>query len=88
MQVLEIACEPVTTGAAQPLGVKGFELREGKKGNLVLLTVEGVWEAIRAHEVALREINVGHAVTLSYCPSNRATRPSPNPISLQVAHSA
>ncbi len=63
-QDMEILYDLITTRAAEALGIKEFELKEGNKANLVILNAESVWEAIWSHEAPLYVIKDGHDITL------------------------
>ena len=47
---LDILYNLITTSAAQAIGIKRFELKEGNRANLVVLDVRDIWEAIWHHE--------------------------------------
>lgn len=63
-QDMEILYDLITTRAAEALGIRGFELGEGNRANLVVLNAETVWEAIWSHEAPLYVIKDGHDITL------------------------
>ena len=63
-QDMEILYDLITTRAAEALGIREFELKEGNKANLVILNAESVWEAIWSHEAPLYVIKDGHDITL------------------------
>lgn len=62
-QDMEMLYDLITTRAAEALGIKEFELKEGNKANLVVLNAESVWEAIWSHEAPLFVIKDGHDIT-------------------------
>ena len=61
---MEILYDLITTRAAEALGIREFELKEGNKANLVVLNAESVWEAIWSHESPLYVIKDGRDITL------------------------
>jgi cytosine deaminase len=61
---MEILYDLITTRAAEALGIRGFELKEGNRANLVVLNAESVWEAIWSHEAPLYVIKDGRDITL------------------------
>jgi cytosine deaminase len=63
-QEMEILYDLITTRAAQALGIREFELKEGNRANLVVLNAESVWEALWSHEAPLVVIKDGRDVTL------------------------
>jgi cytosine deaminase len=62
-QDMEILYDLITTRAAQVLGIEGFDLQEGNRANLVVLSAESVWEAIWSHEEPLYVIKDGRDIT-------------------------
>jgi cytosine deaminase len=60
---MEILYDLVTTRAAQAMGVRGFEMKEGNRANLVVLNAESVWEALTDHEAPRHVIKNGKEVT-------------------------
>lgn len=62
-QDLEMLYDLITTRAADALGIKEFELKEGNQANLVVLNAESVWEAIWSHEAPLYVIKDGRDIT-------------------------
>jgi cytosine deaminase len=62
-QDMEILYDLITTRAAEALGIRGFELKEGNRANLVVLDAESVWEAIWSHEAPLYVIKDGRDIT-------------------------
>ena len=63
-QEMEILYDLITTRAAQALGIREFELKEGNRANLVVLNAESIWEAIWSHEAPLYVIKDGRDITL------------------------
>jgi cytosine deaminase len=63
-QDMEILYDLITTKAAQALGIKEFDLKEGNRANLVVLRAENVWEAIWSHEAPRYVIKDGRDITL------------------------
>ena len=60
---MEILYDLITTRAAQAMSVKGVELKEGSRANLVVLNAESVWEALTYHEAPRHVIKDGKEVT-------------------------
>jgi cytosine deaminase len=60
---MEILYDLITTRAAQAMSVKGVELKEGSRANLVVLNAESVWEALTYHEAPQHVIKDGKEVT-------------------------
>jgi cytosine deaminase len=60
---MEILYDLITTRAAQAMSVKGVELKEGGRANLVVLNAESVWEALTYHEAPQHVIKDGKEVT-------------------------
>ena len=60
---MEILYDLITTRAAQAMSVKGVELKEGSRANLVVLDAESVWEALTYHEAPRHVIKDGKEVT-------------------------
>ena len=60
---MEILYDLITTRAAQAMSVKGVELKEGSRANLVVLNAESVWEALTYHEAPHHVIKDGKEVT-------------------------
>ncbi len=60
---MEILYDLITTKAAQAMGIKDFELKEGNKANLVALNAENIWEAFTNHEAPCHVIKDGKEVT-------------------------
>ena len=63
-QDMEILYDLITTRAAEALGIREYELKEGNQANLVVLNAESVWEAIWSHEAPLVVIKNGRDITL------------------------
>jgi cytosine deaminase len=63
-QELEMLYDLITTRAAEALGIKEFDLKEGNRANLVVLNAESVWEAIWSHKAPLYVIKDGRDITL------------------------
>jgi cytosine deaminase len=59
MQDMEILYDLITTRAAQALGIRDYEMKEGNPANLVILNAESVWEAIWTHQAPLHVIKAG-----------------------------
>ena len=60
---MEILYDLITTRAAKAMSVKGVELKEGSRANLVVLNAESVWEALTYHEAPHHVIKDGKEVT-------------------------
>jgi cytosine deaminase len=60
---MEILYDLITTRAAKAMSVKGVELKEGSRANLVVLNAESVWEALTYHEAPRHVIKDGKEVT-------------------------
>ena len=59
---MEVLYDMVTTNAAQAIGLKNFELKEGAPANLVVLDQPNVLEALRFHEKPLYVVSHGKLV--------------------------
>jgi cytosine deaminase len=59
---MEVLYDMVTTNAAQAIGLKNFELKEGAPANLVVLDQPNVLEALRFHEKPLYVVSHGRLV--------------------------
>jgi cytosine deaminase len=64
LEEMEILYDLITTCAARAMGIKGFELREGNKANIVVLDAGSVWEALTCHEAPLHVIKEGKEVRI------------------------
>jgi cytosine deaminase len=60
---MEVLYDLITTRAAQVLGIKDFNLKEGNKANLVVLDAGSVWEGVRSHQAPLHVIKDGVEIT-------------------------
>ena len=60
---MEILYDMITTRAAQALGLKNYELKEGSRANLVVLNAQNMWEAIWSHEAPRVVIKDGRDIT-------------------------
>ena len=61
---MDVLYDLITTKAAQVLGIKDFEMKEGNRANLVVLDAESVREALTHHEAPLHVIKDGKEVTI------------------------
>jgi cytosine deaminase len=64
LQEMDVLYDLITTRAAQALGIKDFEMKEGHRANLVVLDADSVREALARHEAPLHVIKEGKEVTI------------------------
>jgi len=64
LREMDVLYDLITTKAAQVLGIKDFEMKEGNRANLVVLDAESVREALTHHEAPLHVIKEGKEVTI------------------------
>lgn len=62
-QDTEILHDLITARAAEVLGINEFELEEGNRANLAVLSAKSVWEAIRSHEAPPYVVKNEHNIT-------------------------
>jgi cytosine deaminase len=64
LQEMDVLYDLITTKAAQALGIKDFEIKEGHRADLVVLDAETVRDALAHHEAPLHVIKDGKEVTV------------------------
>jgi cytosine deaminase len=64
LQEMDVLYDLITTKAAQAVGIRDFEMKEGHSANLVVLDAESVREGLTQHEAPLHVIKDGKEVTV------------------------